>query len=121
MSKSSRAAKRAAKAQEPTTEQVEGSTTITEVAAPAEAKVKLPAVSKRDWGPGSVIVLLRSTNPKKGKSAERYALYRDGMTVQEYTDAVVKAGYSKTFANGDLKWDSGPRHGFIRIETPAKS
>ena len=44
-----------------------------------------------------VITLLVAENPKRGASAQRYALYRTGMTVGEYLAA---GGRSK-----DINWD----------------
>ncbi len=50
-----------------------------------------------------VIRLLVKENPKRegSKSFPRYALYRDGMTVAEYLEAVEKLGGS----SADLRWD----------------
>ena len=45
-------------------------------------------------------------NPKRGKSEARFALYKEGMTVQEYIEA---GGYA-----ADIKWDLD--RDFIRIE-----
>jgi hypothetical protein len=54
----------------------------------------------------AVITVLVSENPKRGKSAEVFANYRNGITVEEF----VKAGGS----TGDVRWDIA--HGFISIE-----
>lgn len=65
-----------------------------------------------------VIRLLIPGNPKQGKSRRRFGCYRDGMTVTEYEAEVrkrlgaVEAGKCKI----DLKWDSDPKRGFIRLE-----
>lgn len=55
-----------------------------------------------------VIRVLSETNPKKKgtKSYDRFALYEDGMTVQQF----VKAGGT----SADVKWDA--ERGFIRVE-----
>jgi hypothetical protein len=44
------------------------------------------------------ITLLARENPKRGASRERFALYRDGMSVGE----ALAAGITR----GDLKWDT---------------
>src|SRR5215471_8007031 len=87
-----------------------------------EAKVETPAkvrYAKRDWAAGDVITLLVVKNPKSKKSAARYALYKSGMTVAEYGQAVVDGGHgNKTLANADLRWDVARE--FISI-APAKA
>lgn len=54
-------------------------------------------------------------NPKKegSKSHARFALYKDGMTVQAYLEASVAAGQDRKAARADLKWDTD--HGFVTI------
>jgi hypothetical protein len=55
------------------------------------------------------IIVLANGNPKHGKAKARFALYRTGMTADEYKCAVgVQQG------NLDLRWDS--RKGFIKVE-----
>lgn len=53
----------------------------------------------------SKITLVMKENPKRGKSAERYKLYRSGMTVGDF----IKAGGQRA----DIKWDLA--HGFIKV------
>ena len=55
-----------------------------------------------------VIRLLVETNPKKpnSKSYDRFALYQDGMTVQEF----ARAGGTRA----DVKWDA--ERGYISVE-----
>jgi len=61
------------------------------------------------------IRLVAEGNPKRGKSAERFALYRDGMTVGEYLDASSKATGSKRGKwAADLRWDA--ERGYIEFE-----
>lgn len=57
-----------------------------------------------------VIRVLVDSNPKKkgSKTYERFELYRDGMTVQEFRQAGGTAD--------DVKWDA--ERGFIRVEDP---
>lgn len=68
--------------------------------APAEGSGKVAALHAR------VITLLVKDNPKRGESAERYSLYKSGMTVGKYLEL---GGYSK-----DIGWDVA--HGFISAE-----
>lgn len=46
-------------------------------------------------------------NPKKGAAATRFAKYKEGMTVEEALKAGVQIG--------DLRWDSDPKRGFIKL------
>ena len=55
-------------------------------------------------------------NPKRGYSAERYALHEDGITVQQYMDKSVKAGNSARLAMMDVRWDV--TKGFITVTAP---
>ena len=52
------------------------------------------------------ITLLVTENPKRGKSAERYELYRKAKTVADY----VAAGGSKA----DIAWDAS--HNYIKVD-----
>jgi hypothetical protein len=63
-----------------------------------------------------VIRMLIDHNPKKLKSAERFALYRDGMTVYEYRMAcrTAQGGNAYQISENDIEHDV--RKGFIRIE-----
>lgn len=67
-------------------------------------------------GPGALrrrIRLLVTENPKRptGRSHARFALYRDGMTMEEYIDAAVATGVSRERARRDIYHDR--EHGFI--------
>lgn len=53
-----------------------------------------------------IIRLKVDTNPKKGASAERFALYKDGMIVQNYINAGGRLA--------DIRWDAD--RGYIEIE-----
>jgi hypothetical protein len=59
------------------------------------------------------INLLVKDNPKRGKSAKRFALYRNGLTVEKYVAASVAAGNPARLARADLNWDVV--HKFIAI------
>lgn len=65
------------------------------------------AFGKRDTNRGRTITLLKPENPKRPgtKAHDRYALYKDGMTVGAFLDA---GGTS-----GDLAHDQA--HGFIKL------
>lgn len=69
------------------------------------APKKQVAATKATKPTGQVIHLLVKENPKRGASRDRYALYRDGMSVDQYIDRVVKAGVSSSAARADLRWD----------------
>lgn len=66
-----------------------------------------------------VIRLLIDHNPKKGASRERFAQYRDGMTVYEYRMACRNkfGGDAYVKAENDIKYDVA--RGFIKIEVDA--
>jgi hypothetical protein len=53
-------------------------------------------------------------NPKRGKSALRFALYRTGMTVQEYIEACERLN-SPNHALFDITWDTDPKRRFIEL------
>jgi len=74
---------------------------------PTEKKTKSKTKSKSKERE-IVIHLLVKENPKRSgtKSFDRFALYKDGMTIQEYCDA----GGDR----GDIRWDAA--HEFISIE-----
>jgi hypothetical protein len=62
----------------------------------------------------SVITLLSTANPKHGESAKRFALYRDGMTIEDLLIAYEDFGETKRKAWLDLAWDL--HHNFIALE-----
>lgn len=66
-----------------------------------------------------IVRLLIDRNPKRGASRERFALYRDGMTVYEYRMACRAkfGGDAYVIAENDISHDV--RKGFIRIEIDA--
>ena len=63
-----------------------------------------------------IIRLLINHNPKRGASRERFALYRDGMTVYEYKVACRNKFGGNQYAKceSDLQWDTDK--GFLRVE-----
>ena len=58
-------------------------------------------------------------NPKRGNSRDRFALYRNGMTVEEYVRAVIEQGGEERVALEDICWDLN--HEFIVVREPAKA
>lgn len=84
--------------------------------APADAPVAARARGPRSVAAEATISLLVGDNPKRpgSKAHEVFAMYRDGMSVAEFTAAVGAA------ATTNLVYDAG--HGFIQIEgyTPPK-
>lgn len=57
---------------------------------------------------------------KNGDSQDRFALYKNNMTVNAYIEACAKLPkkYPASKARADIKWDRD--HGFIRIEPAPK-
>jgi hypothetical protein len=64
----------------------------------------------------SLVVLLIDRNPKKGARRERFALYRSGMTVADFIEAVRAIGRTEEDALADLAWDQN--QAFIRLDAP---
>lgn len=66
-----------------------------------------------------IIRLLVTENPKRAASRERFALYRDGMTVYDYRMACreLQGGNAWSISESDI--DHDVRKGFIRIEINA--
>lgn len=65
-----------------------------------------------------VIKMIATNNPKSRGAKDRFALYKDGMTVGQYIEASHKAGNSKALATADVRWDVAA--GFISVTVPAK-
>lgn len=82
-----------------------------EVKKAANTSAKAAATKKTGAAPrvlfpnDHIIKLVIDHNPKRGASAERFALYRSGMTVED----ALKAGVRRA----DLKWDT--QRNFIEI------
>ena len=81
--------------------------------------VLMPTHFIKNGLPDETIITVRSANNPKTRHAQlRFAKYRTGMTVKEYTDVCVKAGLNTAKgAKQDIAWDLN--HGFISIELPA--
>lgn len=66
-----------------------------------------------------IVTVLSEANPKafKSKSHARFALYRTGMTVGDYIEAVKKHGRTRRVAMRDIDWDL--KHGYISLSVQA--
>lgn len=97
-----KAAKKAAPAKQPAAKKT---------AAPAKKAAKATndgATRGRapNFGGDAVITVLAKDNPKRGGAAERFALYKNGMTVDKY----IAAGGKRA----DVNWDAA--QGFIKVK-----
>ena len=61
------------------------------------------------------LALLVKANPKRGASAERFALYAGCTTVGDYYDRCKAAGVPAGKTTADLKWDADAKRGFIKL------
>lgn len=86
-----------------------------EMAAPKKAarkaasKTKTPkseGAAARGFAEDAVIKILAKENPRRGAAAERFELYKDGMTVKQYT---TKIG-TRAEALVHLRWDVNKGH-----------
>jgi hypothetical protein len=81
-------------------------------------------VSAKQWAgdPRTIIRVLRQDNPKRlgRKAYGRFALYRDGMTVEEYGNACHAAPDSTKVQKNDYLVDitADQARGYIRLEPP---
>ena len=72
-------------------------------AEPAGTRGRAPNISG-----DAVITLVAKENPKRGGAAERFALYKNGMTVDQY----IAAGGKRADVNWDMSMD------FIKVKEP---
>lgn len=74
----------------------------------AAPKTKTPKAegAVRGFPEDAVIKILAKENPRRGAAAERFELYKDGMTVKQYT---AKIG-SRAEALVHLRWDVNKGH-----------
>lgn len=92
----------------------------------AEDQKSAPVVKKKSdtvvkwraqdgFKPEQVITLLSKDNPKRRGAGQRFALYKDGMSVQAYID-VMKESMKRTAKQtmGDIRWDFAA--GFISVK-----
>ena len=81
-----------------------------EEVAPIKEQIKMPRKPKMKLPADSTITILVEGNPKKRTAAERFDLYKNGMTVQEY----LEISPNQIQAMNDILWDMD--HGWIRVE-----
>lgn len=67
------------------------------------------------WHEGDTIEVVIGHVPKRGTAARRFRLYRTGMTVDEYAEAVIAMGGTRPLALGDLRWDI--EKGWVRLRS----
>jgi hypothetical protein len=75
---------------------------------------KLYSIPAYDGSTGRRIRKLVAENPKKGRSALRFAQYHTGMTIQEYVQACEALGIPN-HALFDITWDTDPKRRFIEL------
>jgi hypothetical protein len=65
----------------------------------------IATASRKTVGDDQKIKILVTENPKRGKSRDRFALYQNGQTVEQFVARIVKAGNPVSMARADLRWD----------------
>lgn len=78
--------------------------------------VPTATVAARRDGDDRIITVQVDKNPKTigSRSHGRFAMYRTGMTLGEYIDAVKKSGRNRRLAVRDVNWDR--EHQYIRLD-----
>jgi outer membrane biosynthesis protein TonB len=97
-------APKAAESKAPAKKVADAKPTPAKKAAKPEAAAKKPGRAPNHGDDAKIKVLVKD-NPKRGSAAERFALYKNGMTVGEYIDAGGK--------RPDISWDS--KQGWIQV------
>lgn len=67
------------------------------------------------------IQIARADYKKSGASADRWALLKNGMTVQQYVDACAKLGPKQDKGAADIRWDTDSKRkggALIRLVAP---
>jgi hypothetical protein len=59
-------------------------------------------------------IIRTDKNPKRGKAADRFTLYKDGMSAAEYIELSHSKGNPKAMAREDIRWDLAS--GFIELK-----
>lgn len=91
----------------------------TKTSAPAAKSPVAAEVKRSQTGPftapltGKIHIVNKAPKAAGTGGGKRYALYREGMTVQQYLDASTKAGNRLGLAKADVMWDFN--HEFITI------
>lgn len=76
----------------------------------ARTTSKTTASTARGFAPEAKIHILAKENPRRGAAAERFNLYKEGMTVETYSKK-FEGGRSEALVH--LRWDV--KHGFIKV------
>ena len=85
-------------------------------AAPVAATADLsPKAGTAGYARNLPLAVLVTANPKRGASAERFALYAGCTTVGDYYDRCKAAGVPAGKTTADLKWDADAKRGFIKL------
>lgn len=72
----------------------------------AAKKTKVDTTPARGFAEEAKIKILAKENPRRGEAAKRFDLYKDGMTVAEYTKKIG----SRSEALVHLRWDVNKGH-----------
>lgn len=76
----------------------------------ARTTAKSTGSTARGFAPDAKITILAEENPRRGAAAERFKLYKNGMTVATYCEK-FKNGRSEALVH--LRWDV--KHGHIKV------
>lgn len=76
----------------------------------ARTTSKTTSSTARGFAPDAKIHILVDENPRRGAAAERFKLYKEGMTVATYCSK-FEGGRSEALVH--LRWDA--KHGFIKV------
>lgn len=93
-----------------TEEETEMAKKTTKGARKAHTTAKATGSTARGFAPEAKITILVDENPRRGAAAERFKLYKDGMTVATYCSK-FEGGRSEALVH--LRWDV--KHGFIKV------
>jgi hypothetical protein len=82
----------------------------TKTARKPRTTAKSTGSAARGFAPEAKIKIMVDENPRRGAAAERFKLYKDGMTVATYCSK-FEGGRSEALVH--LRWDA--KHGFIKV------
>lgn len=84
--------------------------------ASGNGKPKVPRPRLNKFPEEHVITVLRP-NAKTGKSADRYNVYQDGMTIKQYIETMTKDPWNRTPGQvwADLRWDTDANRRLINV------
>jgi hypothetical protein len=78
---------------------------------PKVARPRLPKL------PDDHIITVLRPNAKTGKAADRFNVYKTGMTIKQYVETMSKEPFNRTDGEtwGDIRWDTDPRRMLINV------